>query len=220
MMKVSIKEYSCLNCKSNFTSKKACKSRIPKYCSKKCYAESLMMHKKCKLCDKEIINKNSSSLKNRIYCSKDCQHKARLGTKINDSWKQNISIAKLNSDKSRSVNHYNWKGGNETIAIRIKNYAHKRRSLQKKKLPINFLNKLLDNQKNKCFYCNTELTNYKCIEHLTPISKGGDNDIYNLVYSCKSCNSKKRQKTLEQYAIKNKQLHLLNKWEYLFINSL
>ena len=64
------------------------------------------------------------------------------------------------------------------------------------------------------------MTEYKAIEHLTPVSRGGDNDIYNLVYSCKSCNSNKRQQTLEEYAIKNKRLDWLQKWEKLFIETL
>ncbi len=39
------------------------------------------------------------------------------------------------------------------------------------------------------------------IEHLTPVSHGGDNQRWNLVYSCRSCNSKKHDKTMEEYAI-------------------
>lgn len=37
------------------------------------------------------------------------------------------------------------------------------------------------------------------IDHLTPKSKGGTNHPDNLVPCCKSCNSKKQSKTLEEY---------------------
>jgi hypothetical protein len=86
----------------------------------------------------------------------------------------------------------------------------------KKEMPITFLHRMLMVQKNKCFFCECDLTDYKAIEHLTPISKGGDNDVFNLVYSCKSCNSKKRQNTLEEFAIKQNRIDWLNKWEHIF----
>lgn len=62
--------------------------------------------------------------------------------------------------------------------------------------------------------------NYKAIEHLTPVSRNLDNHIYNLVYTCKSCNSKKRQNTLEEYAIKQNRIDWINKWEILFTNTM
>lgn len=53
-------------------------------------------------------------------------------------------------------------------------------------------------------------------EHLTPLSRGGKNKQFNLVYSCKSCNSTKRQKTLEDFAIETGRIWLLDKWESIF----
>jgi len=71
-------------------------------------------------------------------------------------------------------------------------------------------------QKNKCFFCECDLTKYKAIEHLTPLSRGGDNQKYNLVYSCKSCNSKKRNKTLEEYAIQTNNFNWIDKFDLIF----
>jgi 5-methylcytosine-specific restriction endonuclease McrA len=87
-------------------------------------------------------------------------------------------------------------------------------------MPTEFLQKILRAQDNKCFFCECDLTEYKAIEHLTPVSKGGDNNFYNLVYSCKSCNSKKRQKTLEEFALSTGNIYWLEKWENLFIETL
>jgi 5-methylcytosine-specific restriction endonuclease McrA len=87
-------------------------------------------------------------------------------------------------------------------------------------MPIDFLNKMLFAQKNKCFFCESLLTEYKAIEHLTPVSRGGDNQKFNLVYSCKSCNSSKRQNTLEEYAIKKNNPLWIKKWETLYIQTL
>lgn len=37
------------------------------------------------------------------------------------------------------------------------------------------------------------------IEHLTPVSRGGDNQRWNLVLACRTCNSRKGAKTFEEY---------------------
>jgi 5-methylcytosine-specific restriction endonuclease McrA len=94
--------------------------------------------------------------------------------------------------------------------------SHKRRSLQKILIDKMFLEKLLQAQKNKCFFCECDLIKYKAIEHLTPLSRGGDNQNYNLVYSCQSCNSKKRSKTLEEFAIQTNNFQWIDKFDLIF----
>jgi hypothetical protein len=215
-----MKDYTCIQCSSVFQSKKGCKSRTPKFCSNKCYAESMKLNIKCKLCEKVIENKHSVSIRNRKYCSKECQGKARQGIKLSENWRKALSEGRKKSEKCKGQNLYNWKGGKETQLLRIKSSLYKRKMRLTKVFPKAFLYKMLVAQKNMCFYCDNDLTEYKAIEHLTPVSKGGDNDIFNLVYSCKSCNSKKRQKTLEEFAIKTNRLFLLSKWEKLFIEAL
>ena len=215
-----MKKIICKNCGVEFTSKKACKSREPKYCSKSCFSESLKLHKKCKLCGKEIENKHSVSMHNRIYCSRECKGKARQNVPLSDEWKKALSDGRKNSEKCKGENLYNWKGGKETENIRMKQSFYKRKKALKKDMPIAFLNSILKAQDNKCFFCESDLSEYKAIEHLTPVSKGGDNDIYNLVYSCKSCNSKKRQQTLEQFALKENRVDWLEKWENVFSEAL
>jgi hypothetical protein len=53
----------------------------------------------------------------------------------------------------------------------------------------------------KCFYCNDqlEIDAEWHIEHKQPKSKGGSNELENLVPSCKYCNLKKHNKTAKQY---------------------
>ena len=214
------KQFVCLYCGVGFYSVKSCKSRLPKFCSIKCYGESLKLHIKCKLCGNEIENKHSVSIRHRKYCSKKCQSTASKGIKLSDKWKRALSEGRKNSDKCKGYNLYNWKGGKETELYRVKQAYYKRKNGLVKKLDADYLKRLLIYQMGKCFYCEIPLDNYKAIEHLTPVSKGGDNDNCNLVYACKSCNSKKRQLTLEKYAVKINNIGLLLKWEMLFIQSL
>jgi len=215
-----MKLYNCLSCNNEFKSKKGCKSRQPKYCSKQCYANSLKIDIYCKLCNKKIENKHSVKISNRIYCTKKCQSKSRRNTKLPDSWKKDLSEGRKKYKKSKGQNLYNWNGGNETYKERISIYSNNRRSAQKVKIDKIHLAKVLYAQDNKCFYCESNLKEYKAIEHLIPLSRGGDNYNNNLVYSCKSCNSKKRNKTLKEYAIKNNIQHLILKQEYLYASTI
>lgn len=52
----------------------------------------------------------------------------------------------------------------------------------------------------QCWYCGTGISmETMCVEHVTPKSKGGQSDIENLLPACRSCNSQKRNRTMEEY---------------------
>ncbi len=51
----------------------------------------------------------------------------------------------------------------------------------------------------RCAYCNVDvLDDYVC-DHVIPLSRGGENCVENLALSCFSCNSSKKQRTLEEW---------------------
>jgi 5-methylcytosine-specific restriction endonuclease McrA len=201
-----MKTFTCNQCGIEFKNK-----QYHKYCSRKCYAESMKMNKICKLCGKIIENKHSAALKHRIYCSKECQHEARRNTPLSEEWKKALSEGRKKSIKCKGKNLYNWKGGKENQKkITLKRYYSKKGAGV---IDFDYLQKLIIKQNNKCFYCECDLTNYKAIEHLTPLSKGGTNEWHNLVYSCKSCNSKKNKKTLFEFSISENIPNILNKTE-------
>lgn len=53
---------------------------------------------------------------------------------------------------------------------------------------------------DSCFYCNKKLTeSEKTVDHKIPVSKGGTNEMQNLVIACQNCNSKKNNKTYIEY---------------------
>jgi 5-methylcytosine-specific restriction endonuclease McrA len=162
----------------------------------------------CLNCRKVFYSPKLCKSREPKYCSRECLK--------SDKFKAALSAGRKASDKCKGPNLYNWKGGKETEAVRMKVSAHKRRSAQSITINQGFLQSLLSAQNNQCFYCEGDLSEYKAIEHLTPLSRGGDNQPYNLVYSCKSCNSKKRQNTLEEFAIKNNTFHLLDKFDLIF----
>ena len=50
-----------------------------------------------------------------------------------------------------------------------------------------------------CYYCGSQLPDCFETDHVVPKSKGGTDEITNLVPCCKSCNSSKGTKTVEEY---------------------
>lgn len=60
-----------------------------------------------------------------------------------------------------------------------------------------------DKTGGRCWYCGMQCNPFKtreyCIDHVIPFSKGGSDDVGNLVPCCISCNSQKRAKDIEQY---------------------
>lgn len=102
--------FTCMTCSTIFFSKKACKSRIPKYCSSLCYGKSLEIKIYCKLCNIEIHNNNQRKHV-RKYCSIICRGKARKGIPLSTTWKAALSVGRKSSEKCKGENLYNWKGG-------------------------------------------------------------------------------------------------------------
>lgn len=76
-------------------------------------------------------------------------------------------------------------------------------------------NQVLEKTNGKCWYCGKKLTikaivsspvyakqdttAYFSIDHIDPQFRNGSDDLHNLVPSCRSCNSSKKYKTLEDY---------------------
>ena len=224
--------YTCKACGKKFKSKKACKSRIPLYCSITCWREATVRYADmvfiCAYCGKEFTTDKAYRGWHPQYCSQKCSGEAQKGK---TPWNKGIphspqirkalSEGRKNSPKCKGPNLYNWKGGDATFRERTKIYQNERRARFVKggKIDGEFLRYLLAEHHGLCFYCEQPLTDYKCLEHLTPLSRGGGNQPFNFVYSCKSCNSKKRQKSLEDFAIETGRTWLIDKWDIIFARA-
>ena len=69
------------------------------------------------------------------------------------------------------------------------------------------LRALIALQEYRCFYCNTPffdntLNSKYHIDHKIPLSRGGSNDISNIVFACAKCNLSKSTKTAEEFISK------------------
>lgn len=54
-------------------------------------------------------------------------------------------------------------------------------------------------QGGKCAYCSMSLNGKFTIDHIQPLSQGGTNWPDNIALSCSSCNSSKRDKSVEEW---------------------
>lgn len=210
--------FACKCCGADISAKKKYRGRNPAYCGIRCYAKALTKLKTCPVCTKQY-----PSDPNTAYCSVACYKsvsRSSKGKPLSEAWKAALSEGRKNSAKCKGPNLYNWKGGKETSQERVRLSAQKRRSHQRLPIPAEFLKNLIVAQSNKCFYCEKDLTDYKAIEHLTPLSRGGDNQKYNIVYSCKSCNSTKRTRTMEEYAIGTGNFHWIDKFDIVYPKAL
>jgi 5-methylcytosine-specific restriction endonuclease McrA len=52
----------------------------------------------------------------------------------------------------------------------------------------------------KCHYCGKQLTRFTAtLDHLKPVSEGGDNSFDNLLTACLNCNSRKNRKAVGDF---------------------
>ncbi len=54
-------------------------------------------------------------------------------------------------------------------------------------------------QGGRCYYCSVEIEGGYHIEHMTPLSRGGRNDVSNICLACAPCNLRKHTKTAEEF---------------------
>lgn len=63
--------------------------------------------------------------------------------------------------------------------------------------------KIFERDGYKCHYCSKVLTKYSAtLDHILPVSKGGDNAYDNLITACLHCNSQRTNKDVMEAIIK------------------
>ena len=60
--------------------------------------------------------------------------------------------------------------------------------------------KVFERDKYLCHYCNKQLTRFSAtLDHIQPVSRGGDNSYENLVAACLLCNSQRNAQPIMDY---------------------
>jgi len=64
--------------------------------------------------------------------------------------------------------------------------------------------KIFERDGYKCHYCSKQLTRFSAtLDHIQPVSKGGDNSFENLITACLHCNSERGNKPVMDYIADN-----------------
>jgi len=62
------------------------------------------------------------------------------------------------------------------------------------------IDNLMELQHGRCGYCGITLFDDYHIDHMIPLSRGGRNDVNNILLTCPSCNLEKHNKTIDEWA--------------------
>lgn len=81
---------------------------------------------------------------------------------------------------------------------RISYDSRKKRESTKKRIGKKKYRFILERDEYKCAYCESEVNLQ--LDHLIPRSKGGKDEVTNLVISCRSCNSSRRNMNLTAWS--------------------
>jgi 5-methylcytosine-specific restriction endonuclease McrA len=71
------------------------------------------------------------------------------------------------------------------------------------KIPAEDLYLKIGLQEYKCMYCKWTISFHTCeIDHIYPVSKGGEHYLYNIALTCSTCNQSKKARTLRRFCKK------------------
>jgi 5-methylcytosine-specific restriction endonuclease McrA len=180
-------------------------------CKRGHIAERRVSNNTCCECDREIGRKsykNNSS--KRIARVK--QYRAENLDSIKDkkaqkyaelSYEQKISRSekrriRLETDLEYRDKTYakakEWRENNtEQVRSSKSNYTAIKRTATKSKITKSDIELLFDEQNISCFYCGADLGEYH-IDHIHPLSKGGEHKVENLCITCPRCNLRKHSR--------------------------
>lgn len=89
-----------------------------------------------------------------------------------------------------------WKGRDPVRTREAKVRSEAKRRAQKLNCEVvattDEIKALLIKQKHKCGWCSCSIKEGRELDHIQPLSRGGSHSIRNLIWSCRSCNRKKR----------------------------
>ncbi len=142
--------------------------------------------------DKEYRARNKEKRKEqqREWYLANKEHCMAKSKKYADSNKEKIAYWYKNVWLKSESGRFSSRVANATRRARVKQAKGNLNKLD--------INDLYSSQGGKCYYCRVK-THELQIEHMTPLSRGGRNDVSNICLACAPCNLRKHTKTAEEF---------------------
>jgi 5-methylcytosine-specific restriction endonuclease McrA len=106
---------------------------------------------------------------------------------------------KYGSDETHREQSRRWRSNNPD---KVKMQRYKRWAAEHNPLVSTLTKEQWDSQlkffNNKCAYCGNEMTKVT-LDHIIPLSKGGEHSVVNVVPCCPTCNFRKGTKSIEEF---------------------
>jgi len=184
----------------------------------------------CFICDKEVLKPASRGNRYAVTCSNECKRTLTFGTPLpEDHWarwwgktsrwappkaKAEQPAAFISNTCNECAepfierNNYNPSAYcSRSCARRV---AKRARKAREHNAPGEFrwieVIRMWMAGGKACAYCDTTMTGQPDPDHVTPLSRGGRNDIGNIVACCRNCNADKCDLTLDEWAIERMRL--------------
>jgi len=175
-----------------------------KYCSRRCYRKANRkprVVRECEICGGEFVPAQS----NYIVCSRKCREEL-------NRIRSRIRMRNVRAERREKLPLFHWADlqrlkrwqENNPARVQEKLWKHKanRRAAIKENghcdLTAAQWREILDRYDHRCAYCG-ERSDKLTMDHVVPISRGGEHTASNIVPACMSCNSSKGAKNLEEW---------------------
>ena len=223
--------HKCKYCGVIFQSKKD----SAKYCSRECYAKAIKKEKRgrvyiCKECGEEFYSRCGYKGHSPKFCSIKCRceyaksHNKKKVYRI--VCEECGKVFEVDTNKqhqrfcSKECAYKNRTFYDKGERVRSRIAAKERRKRLTIPIDNKFTTALLIAQRGKCAFCGTSLKNNRTIEHLHPVSKGGNDQKHNIVWICKHCNCQKGALTYSDYVDKYGKWWLVDVLDEVYATSL
>lgn len=95
-----------------------------------------------------------------------------------------------------------WRQTDAGLASSANTHARRRAGIGESVISAIEWQQIMNNTDWKCVYCQISLTpKNRSLDHIIPLSKGGQHHIDNLVACCRTCNSKKGNKKVSDFSV-------------------
>ena len=147
-----------------------------------------MTHKECPNCKRYLHVHHFAENKQRTdKLQKDCKQCTPYLRKRNK-----LRLKAQNTKIRNSQNAFKQEHAKLLRFIQNSKARAKKLKCYHKDYKIIHLIDLIESQNDKCFWCNTNLGNDHCFDHVIPLARKGFDTLSNIVASCNECNFKKK----------------------------